>query len=89
MNSSILPASCRQAARSLPQLFYADARLFPSCVVVSLGCLRDKTLPHITTKPSSQRTPDRYSTDRAHSRRLSDFGYDVILQVTTMPGLKN
>jgi hypothetical protein len=29
MNSSILPASCRQAARSLPLLFYADARLFP------------------------------------------------------------
>jgi hypothetical protein len=28
---------------------------------------RNKTFPHITTKPSSQRTPDGYSTDRAHA----------------------
>jgi hypothetical protein len=89
--SNHLPAA-DHAARSLPQGFTLMRAYRVAVVVHGVARLqrpRNKTFPHITTKPPSRHTPGPTKTDRAHSRRLSDFGYDVILQVTTMPGLKN
>jgi hypothetical protein len=61
-HQTISPSQSDHAARSLPQLFYADARLSVRVMVLQLTCSAAcEALGHINTKPSSRRTPARWT----------------------------